>query len=172
VLLRAGAGVELCHVIEKGQAPKKPPAKKGANRSKKGKGKGKKKIVDSDSEQEVVVESEDELGASPSHWKINTGSKVKVNQDELPTFTIKTRMDSASVENHLHELIVTDDEQVELDPLPSTSRLSRGTKRKVERSSPTPKSLSRSSSQRIVPEVLIMIPSPKKKRLVQSSESV
>jgi len=162
VLLRAGANVELCHVLEKGQSLRKPSAKKV------GKGKGKKKAVDSDSEQEVVVESENEPGASPGPWKMNTGSKVKINHDELPTFTIKTRLNTASTENHSHEPMDTDNEQDDLEPTPSktnTSRLSRGTKRTAECKSPTPQSLSRSSSQRIVPEVLIMVPSPKKRRL-------
>jgi hypothetical protein len=167
--------VELCHVLEKGQALRKPSAKKGASSTKTGKDKGKKKAVDSDSEQEVAVESEDDPGASPSHWKMNTGIKGKINHDELPTFTIKTRLNTSSTENRSHEPIDTDNEQDELVPTPSktnTSRLSRGTKRKVECKSPTPKSLSRSSSQRMAPEVLIMVPSPKKRRLAQSSEFI
>jgi hypothetical protein len=174
VLLRAGAEVELCHVLEKGQALRKPSTKKGASSTKTDKGKGKKKAVDSDFEQELAVESEDKPGASPSHWKMNTGSKIKIS-DELPTFTIKTRLNTASTENHSHEPTDTDNEQDELEPTPSktnTSRLSRGTKRKVECKSLTPKSLSRSSSQRMVPEVLITVVSPKRRRLAQSSESI
>jgi hypothetical protein len=176
VLLRAGAGVELCHVVEKGKTvKKKPSAKKNADSSKNRK--GKKKMVDSDSEHDVVAGSEDELGASPSHWKIDTGSMSKVNQNELPTFTIKTRLGSKSTAHPSHEPMDTDNELDELDSSPSKTNIgpqSRGTKRKAEHDpppSPTPRSLSRSSSRKMVPEVLIMIPSPKMKRIAQSSDS-
>jgi hypothetical protein len=100
---------------------------------------------------------------------MNTDNKVEVDQNELPTFTIKTRLDSASMDNRLHEpMDVTDDEQDDLDPSPSKASFGRqyhGAKRKAEHDSPTPHLLSRSSSYKMVPEVLIMVPSPKKKRL-------
>jgi Fanconi-associated nuclease 1 len=173
VLLRAGAAVELCHVIEKGKAPrKKLSAKKWASSSKRGRGRGKgKKVVDSDSEHEVVTGLENELEALSSRRKVDPGSNVEVNMDELPTFTIKTRLGSASIENLLHERMDTDDEQDELESSPNVARQIRGTKRKALHNplpSPTPKLLPH-SSHNLAPEVLIMIPSPKKKRLAESS---
>jgi len=165
VLLRAGVEVKLCHVVEKGTVPRKKIfAKKGASSSKKGKGKGK-KAVDSDSEHEVLVGSEDELGVSPSHWKTDTAT---FNQGNLATFTIKSLLGSTSIEN---PLMGTDDELDELDPSPSKANIppqSSSMKRKAKDDlppTPTPKSLSHSTSQKMVPEVLIMVPSPKKKRL-------
>jgi hypothetical protein len=161
-------------VVEKGQPLKRPSVKKSVNSSKKWKDKGKKKIVDSDSER-GAVESKDDPRASPSHWKMNNGNKVKINHDELPLFSVRTRLNTAHTETHPRETTDTDDEQDELEPTPSktqTSQLFRGTKRKVECKSPTPKSLSRSPSLRLAPEILIMIPSPKKQRIAQHSEFV
>ena len=157
----------MCFVVEKGKpAKQKASAKKRASTSKKGKRKGK-KTTDSDAEGEVIVASEDEWGASPSHWKTNTGNKVK---DELTTFTIKTCLHPASTENLTQGPVDTDNEEDQLDVSPSEARKSHGTKRKANHDppSPTPKSMSRSSSRKMIPEVLIMVPSPPKKiRLTQ-----
>ena len=179
MLLRAGAAVELCHVVEKGKvSAKKSSRKKVANNSKKRirKGKGK-QVVDSDSDHDVVPGSENELGPSPDHWGLNPDSQFEVAGGNLPVFTIKTRLNSASLEKPLHEPRDTDDEQDELEPSPSKVKVARqpsGTKRKTMHEplpSSMPKSLSRSTSHNLVPEVLVMIPSPKKQRLVQSSDS-
>jgi len=150
--------------VEKGKVPKqKASAKKGASGAKKGKGRDTMKTIDSDSEHEVIIGSEDELGASPSHWKVATGSSVKITH-ELPTFTIKTRLSSALAENSPQEPMDTDDEFDELDPSPSKMNVTRrGTKRKAQHDpSSTSKSLSH-SSQKWIPEVVIMVPSPKKR---------
>lgn len=173
MLLRAGAEVELCHVTEKGQSAQKgESAKKVANTSKKPKAKDKKKGgAGSDSDSEHIFESEDEAGASPKGWKIGDNRKAKINKDELPTFTIKTRLRSKSI-SLADEPMDTDDDVDQLDPTPSQINILplplRGTKRKSEEDLPLFPALSASS--RPVPEV-IMVPSPKKKRLTQSSTS-
>lgn len=160
----------MCFVVEKGKpAKQKASAKQRASTSKKGKRQGK-KTTDSDAEGKVIVESEDEWGASPSHRKTNTGN-IKADQHEPTTFTIKTCLHPAWTENPTQEPVDTDNEEDQLDVSPSEARKSHGTKRKANHDppSPTPKSMSRSSSRNMIPEVLIMVPSPPKKiRLTQS----
>lgn len=128
---------------------------------------------DSDSEQ-VFVESEDELGASPSDWKINIDpnpGKVLVDEDELPRFTMNTRARSATIATTTKtEGSIDADKKPQLDFLLGDSQTEviqqpHGKKRKAEHS---PQTLSHSSSQQIV-EVLIMVPSPKRKRIIQAS---
>jgi len=124
------------------------------------------------------VESEDDLSASPSNWKMDIDrmpGRVRVSKDDLPTFTIKTRARSASnaIANVPEELMATDREEYQLDSSPTNShtnivRQSHGTKRKAM--SDPPKALSRSSSNQVM-EVLIMVPSPKKKRLTSNSSA-
>jgi hypothetical protein len=166
-------------VVEKGKVPaNKSSRKKTVNSSKKGTRRGKgKQVVDSDSDHDVVAGLENELGPSPNHWRLNPDSQFQVDKDNLPAFTIKTRLNSASLDKPLHESRDTDDEQDELEPSPSKVKVARqpsGTKRKMMHDpllSSMPKSLSRSTSHHLLPEVLVMIPSPKKQRLAPSSDS-
>lgn len=181
MLLRAGAKVELCHVTEKGQSAHAQKGKfaKMASTSKKTKVKGKKKAaLGSDSDSEHIVESEDEAGTSPKGWKVDDDIKPQISKHDLPTFTIKTRLRSRSI-SLAAEPMGTDEEVDELEPTPRNSQLTipppsfRGTKRKSEEDvlfSSTPQIASLSGS-RLLPEMISTAPSPKKKRIAQSSAS-
>lgn len=122
----------------------------------------------------MIAESEDEVGVhmSSQGWGPNEDDNKVPDKDSLPVFTIRTRYRTRAA---VDAEVDTDDEEVDqLDPTPSNSRTNalplqpwRGTKRKSDEdvlASPTPKQISRSASQ-LVPEVVIVMPSPKRKRL-------
>ncbi|KAF7986651.1 hypothetical protein HWV62_26482 [Athelia sp. TMB] len=168
VLLRAGAEVEVCHVIENGQEEKKPRTKKTATSSAtKRKPRSEKKRSGSSrssSQWGAGAGSEDENDTSHKDGAVNDDG------DTLPALTIKTRFQAKSLALELH--LDTDEEEVdELDPTPPSSQTlipqsGRGTKRKSEDdlfSSPTSRLVARSASQ-LIPEVVIATSSPKKRR--------
>lgn len=122
----------------------------------------------------MAMESEDE------EWNPNP-DKDRIH-DDPPIFEIKTRSRSASITRRTSDVSMddipseTDNEEDELDPTPSNSFANvpshspRGTKRKPDQllESPTPKTVSRSSSSKSIVEVVIPLPS-RKKRLKRST---